>query len=315
MRRKHSTHILSQQSFAAGANESLTVARKVGKKDIGFVQPFLSLLIVSKCALLIASGFFGRNDPIVTVVAELAISAVLLGVAVVWIARSSSAMFRSPEWYLSKGFLSHPSFYIAPPCAPDTVNIIRLLSFVGAILGAIVALLAFHFPAAWGGDVKYGVLLAIVAVLALTAAVWQARARVPYGQLLLFMSEDTTANSNAGGSGGDASRATMDVNKPTDAANEDALPNVTKKTGMKATLLSPSLLHSSSQESAVQGVEMESLPATAPGAGASSSAASAAVPSSRSRSVRMAFTPFQISVGAVQGMELVDKIWTLATRH
>jgi hypothetical protein len=130
------------------------------------------------------------------------------------------------------------------------------------------------------------------------------------------MSEDTSANSNAGGTGGDAIRAAVDVNKAAlvdAAANEDALPSVVKKAGMKATLLSPSLFQSSSQESAVQGVEMESLPAAAP-AGASA-AASVPASSSRSGSVRMAFTPFQISVGAVQGLELIDGIWTLVTRH
>jgi hypothetical protein len=38
------------------------------KKDVSYVKPFLSLVTVSKCLLLVAGSFFGRDDPETTVV-------------------------------------------------------------------------------------------------------------------------------------------------------------------------------------------------------------------------------------------------------
>jgi len=298
---------------SAPDGESLTVARKVGKKDIGFVQPFLSLLVVSKCALLVVSGFFGENEPVVTVVASLVVSVILLTVALLWLHRSSSASLRSEQWYTNQSFLRHPFFFVAPPCAPDAVNIVRLLSFVGAILGALVALLAYCAPSSIGGDAKYAVLLAIMITLAVIGALWQRHSKVPYGKMLLAFGDDTArigggaaVGAGASSSGAAAAGASPAIEMQPVLLHGPELGETAPadEAGDKLTLLSPALMHSSSQEGSVDDAQ--------PSAAAASSRVSTTVRSTSASVFDAMSAPILVSISALQGLELIDGVWALA---
>jgi hypothetical protein len=147
------------------------------KKDVSVVKPFLSLMVAAKCALLVAATFFGRDDAVVTVAATGVSMLLLFVLTLSWSLQPAS---RSALQYESMGY--HPRFdllferlkhaSLGEPCLPPSVNIVRTLSFLAGALGAGVALLAWAYPRALGGAVKFALLLGCVAILALVGVAW-----------------------------------------------------------------------------------------------------------------------------------------------
>jgi hypothetical protein len=157
-------------------------ARLVGeggapKKDVAFVKPFLSIIVVAKCVLLVAGTFFGKDDPRTVVTATALLMAALFAVTTAWALQPVRASFlhaESARRSRRRGSLVDKisASALGEPAQPPGINIFRALSFLGGVWGAIVALIALEFPDALGGDAKYALLLAGLAVLASAGALW-----------------------------------------------------------------------------------------------------------------------------------------------
>jgi hypothetical protein len=76
--------------------------------------------------------------------------------------------------YFSNSFLIVPIHEIGlvPPCQPQSINIIRSLSFTGGCIGAIIALITYYFPKDIGGDIKFGILLIFIFFLIFIGGIW-----------------------------------------------------------------------------------------------------------------------------------------------
>lgn len=111
------------------------------ESDIAFVRPFVSLTVVSKCCLLVGSTFFGLDSAYGLVITTLFVSLFLAMITAVW------------------GWNGHSKHGLAEPCAPVGITIWRSLSFMVAVLGSIIALLAVSMPTVFGGDVQLALLL------------------------------------------------------------------------------------------------------------------------------------------------------------
>lgn len=235
-------------SVAAGGQ---TVAQKVGKKDVSFATPFLSMIIVSKCLLQVSSFFFGKQDPIVTVVSSMVVSLGLIVVTGVWISRSHSTLFRSKSWYAAGSFQQFQFIHVSPPCTPDSIGIFRMISFGGGVVGSIVAIIAYSMPDALGGDRKYEALAVIAFVFIVVGLVWRLQtARIP---LAAVFATSTPAVHPA------TSPVAHSVVTIHTSADDDALPGLGPKqvrSGSLRTQLNPNLARSSSEEGAIEMAEL-----------------------------------------------------------
>lgn len=240
-------------SVAAGGQ---TVAQKVGKKDVSFATPFLSMIIVSKCLLQVSAFFFGKQDPIVTVVSSMVVSLMLIAVTGVWISRSHSTIFRSKAWYAAGSFQSFQFIHVSPPCTPDSIGIFRIISFGGGVVGSIVAIVAYSMPDTLGGDRKYEALATIALVFIVVGLVWRLQTkRIPLAAIFATSSSPAVHPAAAGSSAVGHSVVTIHT-----SADDDALPSPLgpkdKCTGSLRTQLNPNLARSSSEEGAIEMAEL-----------------------------------------------------------
>ena len=276
-------------SVAAGGQ---TVAQKAGKKDVSFATPFLSMIIVSKCLLQVSSFFFGKSDPVVTVVSSMVVSLGLIVVTGVWISRSHSTIFRSRAWYAAGAFQSFQFMHVAPPCTPDSIGIFRMISFGGGVVGSIVAIIAYALPDSLGGDRKYEALAVIAFVFIVVGLVWRMQTRSTPLAAVFANSATPQVHPAAGDT-----PLTHSVVTIHNSADDDALPGLGSKQARSSSLrtqLKPNLVRSSSEEGAIEMAEMSEeahSAGTAHRFDQQSSASSAAQREEQKQSQRAGYSP------------------------
>jgi len=128
--------------------------KRIQKKDIQYIKPFLSVIAVSKCILLVSGTFFGKKNPLIVVISSFCTWTTLFIISFIWAIQSSD----SPR----------DQFGMGEPCWPPFINIWRSLTFAGGSLGAIYALLAYiKFFSAATATVLVGLTLGILFIMGL----------------------------------------------------------------------------------------------------------------------------------------------------
>jgi len=127
------------------------------KKDVNFVKPFLSMVVVSKCVLLVAGTFFGKNDPVTTVISSGFVFVVLFILSAYWATQPS---------------VLQDKYGMGEPCWPPFINVWRSLIFAGGALGCLTAIIAQESPDTFGGDAKFALLFAFLFVLYVGGYTW-----------------------------------------------------------------------------------------------------------------------------------------------
>jgi hypothetical protein len=129
------------------------------KGQIQFQKPFLSVITVSKCLMIVSATFFGRNDAAVTVVSQLLIMAALGAITFWWMQLRGAEFERTRIGW-------------AEPCYPPAINVWRGYSFFGGVLGAVIAILALRATDTFNGNTGLAILAGAMVMLALPLIVW-----------------------------------------------------------------------------------------------------------------------------------------------
>ena len=128
---QHAKMTAEEKQAAAEAKQDAEAEPEAPVVKVQFVQPFLSLVAVGKCVMVVGSNFFGGGTQLALVIASAALCFGLLAATVWWsyVARPFSA--GRPA---SHGFV--------PPSPVVVVTNVRMLGFAGGVAGAIVGAIA-----------------------------------------------------------------------------------------------------------------------------------------------------------------------------
>ncbi len=135
------------------------------KKDVVMVKPFLSIITVSKCLMIVLATYFGRNGVEATILSQLFIMLALAVITMRW------SVLTHAEFELGRVGL-------AEPCLPPAVNVWRVYIFIGGAAGALCAAIAYHFKDSFGGskaDNRMALLWCVMAATAVPFVLWYRR--------------------------------------------------------------------------------------------------------------------------------------------